>query len=132
MRDYQRTKGKYILPRAVYMQTIWVIRDYHRLIDERAGLLAGPSSKPIDGMPHGSSYNPDGVMFEAVRLAEIDDKIKAIESARDTIPEGYRKAVWENILYGTPYPLMGERSTYGHYKSKMIMLTATRLGLYRE
>lgn len=97
MREYQRKKGKYILPRTVYLRTIWTIRDYHRMSDDK-------------------------IEYEECR---------AIETARDCIPEEYRQAVWDNIMYGKPYPQIAERSTYGHYKSKFVCKAAELLRIYQ-
>ena len=49
--EYQRKKQtKYILPRTVYHQTLWRIRDYYRL-KELADNLIECKSGEIDGMP---------------------------------------------------------------------------------
>ena len=66
MRDYQRTKGKYILPREVYHQTIWIIRDYYRLKEEAEAILH-ESPGPSDGQPHGMNGISDPNASKAIR-----------------------------------------------------------------
>ena len=124
-----RSGAKYNLPKAVYWQVYWTIKDYNRLKDERNSLTAGPSAKPIDGMPHDTGANPDGVLNQAVRFSELDDKLKAIERARDEIPVEYRKAVWQAMLYDEPFPVYG--TAYGMRRKEMIYKAAIYLKLYR-
>jgi len=131
MRDYQRKKNnKYILPSAVYHQTIWTIRDYYRMKEEADAILT-ESSAALDGMPHGNN-TPDIVFRKAVRREKIITKITAIDTALSDIPDEYQKPIWKNILYGTPFPIYADRSTYGRNKAKFIANVAERLGLYDD
>ena len=118
MKDYQRQKGnRYILPRTLYHQTVWQIRDYYRL-KEQADAILEESPPPPDGQPHGTSIG-DQVAVKAIRL---------IEKEKQMIPKEYRDGVWNNILFGTAYPDDADRSTYGRYKSKFVYSVAR--GLY--
>lgn len=131
MRDYQRKKNnKYILPSAVYHQTIWTIRDYYRMKQEADDILT-ESSAAYDGMPHGKK-TVDIVAKKAAKRESLIAKITAIESALSEIPTEYQKPIWKNILYGTPYPAHADRSTYGRNKAKFVSSAAKRLGLYEE
>ena len=131
MRDYQRKKNnKYLLPSAVYHQTIWTIRDYYRMKEEADAILT-ESSAAIDGMPHGNS-TPDIVYKKAVRRETLIVKTSAIEAALSDIPAEYQKPIWQNILYGTPFPIHADRSTYGRNKARFIASAAERLGLYDD
>lgn len=131
MRDYQRRKNnKYILPTAVYHQTIWTIRDYYRMQQEANDILTS-SSSALDGMPHGG-MKADVVTRKAIKRERLIAKISAIDAALADIPTEYRKPVWKNILYGTPFPAYADRSTYGRNKAKFIASTAERLGLYDD
>lgn len=131
MRDYQRKKNnKYILPSAVYHQTIWAIRDYYRMKQEANDILT-ESSAAMDGMPHGEK-TVDVVTKKAIKREALIEKISAIDAALQEIPAEYRKPIWENILYSTPFPSYADRSTYGRNKARFIASAAERLGLYDD
>lgn len=127
MRDYQRMKQtKYILPRTVYHQTIWRIRDYYRLKERADDVIQG--SVDNDGMPR--SKDPGSPVMRAVMQRErLIEEISHIDKALTEIPKEYRKGVWDNIQFGSPYPMYADRSTYGRYKSKFIFLVAEGMGL---
>ena len=119
MRDYQRQKNnKYILPRAQYHRTLWLIRDYYRLKEE-AEYMIRASPDPPDGMPHGTGLS-DPTADKAIQLSSLLDVVNLIESERDMIPEEYRRGVWDSVMYGTAYPRDADRSTYGRIKSRFV------------
>lgn len=128
MRDYQRTKGKYILPREVYHQTIWIIRDYPRMKEDADAILV-ESPGPSDGLPRGKGGTSDPNAGKAIRREELLAKIRVIDRELARIPREYRKAIWQSIMYRTPYPMDAERSTYGHIKSMFIYRVAAGLHL---
>lgn len=127
MKDYNRRKGKYILPRAVYLATIWQIRDYYRMKEEASAIL-DESPPPPDGMPKGTAIG-DVVFSKAVRRAEYINKTRAIEETLLIVPKEYRRGVWCNIMRGDPYPMDADRSTYTRWKSRYIYECAHRLGI---
>lgn len=127
MKDYQRQKGnRYILPRTLYHQTIWQIRDYYRLKEEADAILE-ESPPPPDGQPHGTNIG-DQVASKAIRRETMLATVRVIEREKQLIPGEYRDGVWNNILFGTAYPNDADRSTYGRYKSKFVYSVAR--GLY--
>ena len=129
MRDYQRaTGGKYILPRAVYNQTIWIIRDYTRMTQEAAAIMTA-SPAPPDGQPRGT-VSTDDTASRAVKRALYLDRIRSIDRAFETIPPEYRRGVWASIQTGDPYPQDAARETYSRMKSKFILQAALNLHLY--
>lgn len=124
MRDYQRKKTKYILPKAVYNKTLWTIRDYHRVKEEVDTMITvggGNSDGPSSGAPGDPTYRL------AVKYADYLDIVNAIDMAKDKIPKEYREGIWNNILYNVRYPRNAERATYGHIKSKFIYDVAINL-----
>ena len=126
MKDYQRQKGnRYILPRTLYHQTVWQIRDYYRL-KEQADAILEESPPPPDGQPHGTSIGE--VASRAIRRETMLSTVRVIEKEKQLIPKEYRDGVWNNILFGTAYPDDADRSTYGRYKSKFVYSVAR--GLY--
>ena len=127
MKDYQRQKGnRYILPRTLYHQTVWQIRDYYRL-KEQADAILEESPPPPDGQPHGTSIG-DQVAVKAIRRETMLSTVRVIEKEKQMIPKEYLDGVWNNILFGTAYPDDADRSTYGRYKSKFVYSVAR--GLY--
>lgn len=126
MRDYQRKKNnKYILPNAVYHQTLWCIRDYYRM-KERMDEILMESPAPPDGMPsdHNLSNEPQN---KAEKRDPLFIKTQIIESSLTEIPEEYRKGVWENIQHGSGFPRTADRSTYGRWKSRYIYSVAVKM-----
>lgn len=126
MRDYQRRKQtKYILPRTVYHQTIWRIRDYYRLKELAEELIeerAGEETERVQNNAIG-----DKVASTAIKRERFLEDIRSIDSALEEIPKEYQCGVWNNVLFGQPYPIDAGRATYGRYKSKFIYIAAEKL-----
>lgn len=128
MRDYQRQKNnKYILPRALYHQTLWQIRDYYRL-QEKAKNILYESPAPPDGMPKGGDIG-DEVSTKSIRRELVTDTIRVIEECLKQIPEEYRAGIWNNIQFDAAFPSDAHRSTYGRYKSMYVYTVAHDLFL---
>lgn len=125
--DYQRKKDKYILPTAVYHQTLWQIRDYYRL-KELYDSVAEESPGPSDGMPRGRTVS-DPTYMKAAKLEEIGRIILAIENARDMVPKEYRNGVWNSVMFREPFPIDAARGTYGRWKSRFVYGVAQALHL---
>lgn len=130
VRDYQPKKSKYILPQGIYLSTLWIIRDYSRMKESiEDSILTSPSN---DGMPKGTNVS-DPTARKAMDLSDVVMKrIRAIEEARNDIPEEYMHGVWNNVQYRMPFPMDAARETYSRYKSKYIYKVAERLGLTRN
>lgn len=128
-REYQRIeRTKYILPRSVYHQTIWKVRDYYRLKEEAAE-IGHISAIEYTGMPTGSRKHNDHIGEVVAKREKMLEDVNKIDECLSLIPVEYRKGVWDNIQYQSPYPLTADRSTYGRYKSKFIYLLAKKFGL---
>lgn len=122
---YQRQKNnRYILPTAVWNKTIWQIRDYYRLKEARDDIIYQRGAD--DGMPHGSGTG-DPTFQKAEKLSRVTDVVKAIEDALKQIPQEYRKGVWDNVQFRSPYPDDAARRTYGRMKARFVFLVARRL-----
>lgn len=127
MKDYARTTGRYILPRNLYMQTVYQIRDYHRLKEEADSILDA-SPAPADGQPKGSTVSST-VERKAMRRDRILQTIGVIDHAKSMIPEEYREGVWQNVMYRTAYPDDAHRNTYSLHKSRFVYMVARDLFL---
>ena len=126
MKDYQRMKNhKYILPRAVYNQTIWRIRDYYRLKETADDLITG--SGCMDGMPRSQEIS-DRTCQAVLKRERYMKDVTLIESELRLIPCEYQKGVWNSIMFGERYPDDAHRVTYSDYKSKFIFSVAHRFG----
>lgn len=124
MRNYQRQKNNpYKLPHNLYMRMLYLVRDYERIKSERSDILY--SSPVSDGQPHNSLSNPTEVM--GIRLATIGGNCKAIEEALQEIPEEYRKGVWNNICYQSPYPSDAGEATYKRWRCRFIYMVAKKM-----
>ena len=84
-----------------------------------------------DGMPHGSP-SFDAMDKKIIRMDKLKQVIDIVETEKESIPEEYRQAVWNNILYRTAYPSEADRTTYGRWKARMIYNVAKRQGLIEE
>lgn len=84
------------------------------------------SPEPPDGQPRGT--NPkDPTSREGIKRAELFRRLHAVEQAKLTIPECYRKGVWDNIAYGMAYPNDGHRVTYWKQKVSFMRKVAENM-----
>ena len=128
MMDYQRQKNnKYILPRAVWNQTIWAIRDYYRLKEEADSIIL--SSPSPDGAP-GKAGPGDPTYAKAVKRERLVKRVDIIDQSLTKIPQEYRKGVWNNVMYGSRYPADAHRNTYSMWKSRYVFTVAKKMGFY--
>jgi len=125
MRNYQPTKNNpYRLPHNLYMQMLYLVRDYDRLKAERTDILF---STPVhDGTGHTSGISSP-TENKAVRLVVLDMLCDKIQSVLDEIPEEYRQAILNNICYGSPYPYTAHRNTYSYWRTKLLYSLAKKL-----
>lgn len=132
VRDYQPKNNPYWLPRDIYMQTIWFIRGY----DRRAGEVARDpfsSPPPPDGQPKGTKTgNPTATL--AVILADAQLSNRIVDEALSELPEEYRDAIRDNVLFGAPWPRingvpMHSKTTYSKYKHLFLFKVAKKLNL---
>lgn len=103
MRDYQPNKNNpHRLPQTLYKRMLDIVRDYERMVSE---------------IQNASGAN----------LAELNRECKAVEQAIMIVPEEYRKAVWENVCYHAPYPVIAGEATYKRWKSRFVYKLAENL-----
>lgn len=90
---------------------LWRIRsDYDDMLEERERVLYG-SKMTIDGMPTDKKISKN-VEMRAIKMAEIDLFINAVDDALLTLPEEYRVGVWRYVHDGEPWPVIAARSTW--------------------
>lgn len=126
-KEYQcRTNNPYHLPHNLYMRVLYHIRDYDRLKSERENLYY-PSSIG-DGLPHGSGIGTP-TEDKAIRLAKLDDECKVVEQALVRVPYEYRSGIFNNICYGSPFPLDASYATYKRWRQRLVYWTAKNMNL---
>lgn len=111
----------------VYMQIIFIIRDYDRMIEEYRDLLE-ESPNPPDGQPRGSGTG-DPTARKVFKAVNISDKIKAIDKAIEYTPKEYCDPILENIKTGKPFPDYANRKTWTKWKGRFIRIVGENLYL---
>ena len=118
MRDYQAKRNHYYIDdHRLYVRTITLIRDYPRMCQMREAILYESPKEPGGG--HGPGRPTES---KALRMATLDDDIRAIERALDKIPREYRQGVMDNIICRTrqaDLPYASER-TWRYQKAAFI------------
>lgn len=123
---YQPKTEKWI-PHNLYMQIIYIIRDYDRLkasIDDK--ILESPP--PPDGMPRGSGTG-DPTANRARKLELLMEQIRGIENAIRCIPEEYRQPILDNIKNYTRFPDYADRKTWSRWKGALIRKVGENLNM---
>ena len=129
MREYQPKKeNPYWLPKAVYYQAVYAVRDYDRLRDEYKSILH-ESAGGTDGQPR-STKTGHPTEKKVERLADISEKISAIEHALHLLPDEYRNGVFNNVRYQSPYPYIAGRATWSRHRRRFLFLVAKNLHLF--
>lgn len=125
--DYQRKKNnKYFLPKTLYRRVLAVIRDYDRVKGEVDNILFGTPDKDIvsfGGIPGKPTEEA------AIRLAQYENDLEAIDKALELIPQEYKKAVFRNIVYGERFPDVAHYNTWLKWRQRFIYYCAQNLKL---
>lgn len=112
------------IPKAVYYQCVWIVKDMERL--KRLSLAAD------------AGYIEDELVFfetdeEAVRGGEVlrqaKFKLQCIAKALGSLPEEYRQCTIESIVYGTPFSHLAHENTWRKWRRVFIRELAGRLSL---
>ena len=112
------------MPKNVYHQTLWLIRDYDRMKSEYIAMDL--CSGVLDGQPRGSDTG-DPTARDTMKLIGMRDKIEAVEKALRLIPEEYRKGIWENITGYKKYPIDAGTATYARWKQRFVWKVAKNM-----
>lgn len=103
MRDYQCKKNNdCIMPDALYMAMLSIVRDYERLNKERRYVK-----------------NPD----------MMNQLCVAVEEALQKVPNEYRDAILDNICRHAKYPDVAHRNTYSKWRVVFLNAIAKNLNL---
>ena len=94
-REWQQTRFKeYLMPDAVYYQSIWAVRDLVRM-EERLDELSNNKDLSVNSysvVMDGGNINTISRPTEdyAVEMVLLEDRISAIRTALDVVPDEYR------------------------------------------
>lgn len=116
-RDYKLEKWR-------YYEVLWFIRGYPTYLKERMNLLG------LKGVSYGGIRSPsvgDPTGNQAVQLSKVEDKIKAIESALNRVPEEYRKGLLDNIIKGRRYPDYAHTVTWKRWRRRFIYWVSEKM-----
>lgn len=125
------------MPHTAYSRTIATIRDYPRMkFDlERMKKEIGLHASVQDGMPKGTEVH-SAVEDAAIRMADVEALILAIEWCIERVPADMRTGILNNILYRMPFPrneyaqLVPSISTWKREKSNFVVCVAHKLRIY--
>ena len=103
-REWQQTRfKKYVLPDAVYYQSLWAVRDLERmeerikeLSDTRDAMERSGSLVQEPGISYGIRRTP--TENAAIERAMLEERVRGIHAAISHIPDGYRSYVLSNII----------------------------------
>ncbi len=127
MKEYQIVHDKeFVLPREVYHQCIWIVRDMGRMESE----LNRMSGMIVRDGTGGNAYQ-DGTPAE-IKAAEMYRlRLNAIKQALLEIPKEYRAGVLNSIVNrGSTYSDLAHENTWKRWKQRFVFYLAKNLGIY--
>jgi hypothetical protein len=108
MREWQQTKFKdYVMPEAVYYQSLWAVRDLARMESR----LDEINSDILEGGKKGGGVVRDGHVDygsnrptenKAMEKAILEERVTGIREALSLVPENYRAYILSNIVMKNP------------------------------
>lgn len=118
------SEGRHTIPKAVYYQCIWIVKDMDRL----RRLEAACSIKTQNGDPV-FFVDEDEVIRDIDVLSEAEQKLGHIRKALNAIPEEYRQSTIDNIVYNIPLADTAHENTWRRWRSLFIKELAQNLKL---
>lgn len=112
------------LPRAVYHQCIWTVKDIDRLrMLEAIHYYREQPDEIMFCTVEGCSMVTDSVIEEGMR------RLKAVRAALEPIPEDMREELIENIRAGTVFGDYAHENTWKKWKKRFVCELAHNLDL---
>ena len=113
------------LPQDLRRQTVYFVRQYDEKKLEYETLAW--ASAENDGQPR-STAPGDPTASRAARAARIGTHLKAIDTALDSLPEYYRKPIFEHTAHRVPFPDYADRKTFYRYERLFLYRVAYTMG----
>ena len=107
------TERKDRVPKQVYFQCIWTVKDIERL-------------KRLEAISNYSQDEED-VMRDAAVLKQAAWKLECIRKAVTKLPKEYRQATIDNIVFNVPYGDIAHENTWRKWRQVFIRELAKNL-----
>lgn len=114
----------YRLPKAVYYQCIWIVKDLDRL--KRLALAADTGCKENELVFF--EVDEEAISDREV-LRQAKFKLGCIRNALDEVPEEYRRGTIDSIVYNLPFSEMAHENTWRKWRKVFIRNLASGLNL---
>lgn len=131
-KEWQQTKYRnLVLPKEVYYQAVWAVRDLQRM-EERLEELEGEKNL-AEGRSIVSDRSNNFVLYRsteelAVERAVLQERIKGIRAALAVVPEEYRSFILSNLIFrtsGKAYP----NRMWKYWKQRFLFTVAKNLSM---
>ena len=131
-REWQQTKmHNYVMPNAVYYQTLWVVRDLDRM-ESRLNELSSDNDEVSTGIVKEKSskykHKRSKVEDSAMEKAILDERVTGIRNALQLVPEKYRSCIMDNIVLQEPVYNQPDKS-WRAWKQKFLYNVAVNLSM---
>ena len=128
-REWQQTRmSEYVMPNAVYYQSIWAVRDFERM-EERLKELNRESFKGDGSILREpkSGYKESRTERRALEAVILSERVDGIKKSLADIPERYRLCILNNVVYNEPVKYPGK--LWKLWKQKFLYGVAINLSL---
>ena len=131
-REWQMTQlTEYVMPNAVYYQTLWAVRDLERM-ENRLDDLLNDRQDIKAGMVNESSKKYSGkrsrVENRAMETAILQERIDGIHQALVLVPPEYRDTILDNIVLKESFSEKNDKR-WKLWKQKFLYTVAHNLSI---
>ena len=95
--NYQPAADRDTMPHDVYMQVVYILKDYNRMLNERNNILHGTAAQ--DGTPRGPGVG-DPTGSRAMRLAALSERVDGIDAAIHDMNALYNQKIKRDDIAG--------------------------------
>lgn len=113
---------KHRVPRPVYFQCFWTVKDIDRL--KRLEAIGNYSHKPDEMV---FFVDDEEVIRNAEVLTQAAWKLECIREAIKKVPEEYRQATIDSIVYNVPFGDVAHENTWRKWRQVFIRELAKNL-----